>query len=329
MKAHIILLSLLFLLPAGLLRAQDIKGSKDHPLLSRYPGSYISYYEEVKYREYNFASGPVTGYRQIKESRIIPAQLHRLTYFIDKSVEELSIGEIYQDYVQALKKAKIDILSQGLFPQRNVNKEVGGMTWIGLALGNNPFPGNTAANDMFRGTSSSGGSFAIVGKVQRAEGATYLALYAKRFSKNRVICHLDVIEAKEAETGLVTADAAYLSREIEQYGKVALYGIYFDFDKAIVKEESKAALEEIAKLLKSKSDLNLYVVGHTDMKGELVYNLKLSEDRAQAVVDKLVEVYGINRSRLEAKGVGPLVPVLSNQAEAGRSQNRRVELVEK
>lgn len=329
MKVYITIVYLLLLLSPSLLEAQDIEGSEDHPLLSRYPGSYISYFEEVKYREYNFASGPVTGYRQIKESRVIAGSLSRLTYFIDKSVEELSIGEVYQDYLQALTKAKIDILSKGLFPQRNVKKEVGGMTWIGLALGNNPFPGNTRANDMFRGTSSSGGSFAIVGKVQRAEGATYLVLYAKRFSKNRVICQLDVIEAKEAETGLVTADAAYLSREIEQYGKVALYGIYFDFDKAIVKEESKAALDEIAKLLRSKSELNLYVVGHTDMKGELEYNLRLSENRAQAVIEKLVEDYGIKRARLEAKGVGPLVPILSNQAEEGRSQNRRVELVEK
>lgn len=315
--------------PIGGLSQVDTEGSVDHPLLTRYPGSYIRSYEAVKYREYSFATGPVTAYRHIEKKETLGGQLTRLTYFIDKSVEEVSVSEVFQDYLLALKKGGLEVLAQGVFPQRNVKKQVGGFSWIGVALGANGFPGTSSGKLMFKGTSTRGGSFAIMAKANRAEGAAYLALYGKRYSQRQVICQVDIIEVKHAETGLVSADADYLSREIDVYGKVALYGIYFDFNKAIVKESSTPALDEIAKLCKQRPNLNLYVVGHTDLKGELAYNLRLSENRALAVVEKLVSEYGISRNRLEAKGVGPLVPVLTNQSEEGRSQNRRVELVEK
>ena len=81
--------------------------------------------------------------------------------------------------------------------------------------------------------------------------------------------------------------------------------------------------------MKSSPDLQLYVVGHTDMTGSLEYNIRLSKERAEAVVERLESTYGISRSRLVAMGVGPLVPVLTNQEEDGRAQNRRVELVQK
>jgi outer membrane protein OmpA-like peptidoglycan-associated protein len=94
-----------------------------------------------------------------------------------------------------------------------------------------------------------------------------------------------------------------------------------------VKPESKPALEEIAKLLKSDAGLKLYVVGHTDNTGVFDANMKLSQDRATAVVNALVSSYGIPVSRLKACGDGPTAPVASNDTEEGRALNRRVELV--
>ena len=110
-------------------------------------------------------------------------------------------------------------------------------------------------------------------------------------------------------------------------GKAAVYGIYFDTGKAEIKPESEPALKEIAKLLQADPKLKLYVVGHTDNSGGLDYNMKLSKDRADAVVKALTGKYGIAASRLSAFGVGPLAPVASNQTEEGRAKNRRVELV--
>jgi outer membrane protein OmpA-like peptidoglycan-associated protein len=69
------------------------------------------------------------------------------------------------------------------------------------------------------------------------------------------------------------------------------------------------------------------VVGHTDNAGALDHNLKLSADRAEAVVKSLIG-RGIAASRLKAAGVGPYCPVASNHTEEGKAKNRRVELVE-
>jgi len=109
---------------------------------------------------------------------------------------------------------------------------------------------------------------------------------------------------------------------------VAIYGIYFDSGKSVVKPESDATLKEIAKLLASDSSLRLWVVGHTDGVGELTANLQLSRARARAVAEALSSRYGVAASRLSADGAGPLAPVATNRTEEGRAKNRRVELVD-
>jgi OOP family OmpA-OmpF porin len=138
---------------------------------------------------------------------------------------------------------------------------------------------------------------------------------------------LNIIE-KEAMKQDVVADAASMAQGISATGKVALYGIYFDFNKADMKPESEPALKEIAKLLQQNSKLKLYVVGHTDNVGDLNSNMKLSLARAEAVVKALVSKYGIEASRLASYGVASLAPVASNKTEEGKAKNRRVELVE-
>jgi len=125
----------------------------------------------------------------------------------------------------------------------------------------------------------------------------------------------------------VVANAESLAGSIRETGKAAVYGIYFDTGKAEIKPESEAALAEIAKLLKADPKLKLYVVGHTDNVGLFGSNIKLSDDRAAAVVKALVGKYGIVSSRLTPFGDGPTAPVASNKSEEGRARNRRVELV--
>ena len=78
---------------------------------------------------------------------------------------------------------------------------------------------------------------------------------------------INIIE-KESMKQDVVADANSMAGSIKETGKVALYGIYFDTGKAILKSESKAALTEISKLLKADPELKLYVVGHTDNVGK-------------------------------------------------------------
>jgi outer membrane protein OmpA-like peptidoglycan-associated protein len=132
---------------------------------------------------------------------------------------------------------------------------------------------------------------------------------------------------KQAMKQDVVADASTMNKSIKESGKATLYGIYFDSGKADVKPESEAALKEIAKLLKDNANLKLYVVGHTDNTGTLEGNMKLSQDRAVAVVNALVSKYSVGAFRLKACGDGPTAPIASNDSEEGRALNRRVELV--
>lgn len=140
-------------------------------------------------------------------------------------------------------------------------------------------------------------------------------------------CDLNILE----ETKMVqevTADAKSMAQDISATGKVAVYGIYFDFDKADIKPESEPAIKEIAKLLQENKGLKLYLVGHTDNVGNIDYNMKLSKARADAVMKELVTKYRVTSERLKAYGVGSLAPVASNRTDDGRAKNRRVELVE-
>lgn len=135
------------------------------------------------------------------------------------------------------------------------------------------------------------------------------------------------IVEKETMKQEVVADAAAMGNDISATGHVPVYGIYFDTGKSEIKPESDAAIAEIAKLLKSKGSLKIYVVGHTDNVGSFDANMKLSKDRAASVVKELSGKYGIAAARLKPYGVASLSPVASNDTADGKAKNRRVELV--
>ena len=106
---------------------------------------------------------------------------------------------------------------------------------------------------------------------------------------------------------------------------MALY-LNFDSDKATLRPDAQPTLAEVQKLLTDSPDLRLAVQGHTDNTSTPAHNQQLSEARAQAVVAALT-AQGIAASRLQAAGFGQTQPRADNATEAGRAQNRRVELV--
>lgn len=111
-------------------------------------------------------------------------------------------------------------------------------------------------------------------------------------------------------------------------GKIITYAITFDIGKANIKTESMTEINRIAQLMKDNGDLKFEVQGHTDNTGTVAGNQKLSEQRAQAIVNKLVEM-GIAANRLSAKGMGQSAPLADNSTDEGRAKNRRVEFVKK
>jgi OOP family OmpA-OmpF porin len=105
--------------------------------------------------------------------------------------------------------------------------------------------------------------------------------------------------------------------------KIALE-IHFEYDSAAIKPSSDLAIQEYADFLKKYTDYSSKIVGHTDSRGSEVYNQKLSEKRAQNVVNALV-TKGVNTKQLSALGQGEKSPVASNMNAEGRAQNRRIE----
>ncbi len=296
---------LIGLLAASATMAGDIEGSKDHPIVTRYPGSTITEYDQKDYDEYDLHvekcvedKNEWTCRNQHLEGRVT-----FIRYELPKGRSSL---EVFRNYQKALQKAGF----QEIF------------TCVDLAeCGAEP---SSAASRMHY--FGSWKNRYLAAKLSRPEGDVYVAANVV-VDSNEGEARLVFVEVKPMESGMVKVNAAALGNDITQTGHTAVYGIYFDSGKADVKPDSEAALSEIARLLQQNSGLKLYVVGHTDNVGDLKSNLDLSRRRAEAVVQVLASKHGIAVSRLIGQGVGPLTPIASNESEAGRARNRRVELV--
>lgn len=279
---------------------------EDHPLISRYPGSTPTSREDAGFREYKV----VTGLNQkgktddeIVQSKRVSGELTRLFY---ENPKQRSPLEIITNYKEALEAAGFQILFEC------------GDTGCGPSWASSRW---TRVNGM-RYVSSQ--MWYLAAKGQAGGGETYVAI-----SIIKLRHQIDVLQQKAMERGLVTVTAEALDKGLAGSGKAVLDGIVFDHDKATIKPESKAALDVIGKFLKDKPNLKVFIVGHTDGTGTFDHNVKLSLQRAQAVVDALVKEHGIAAARLSAHGVGPLSPARTNRSDQGKNQNRRVEMVER
>jgi outer membrane protein OmpA-like peptidoglycan-associated protein len=118
---------------------------------------------------------------------------------------------------------------------------------------------------------------------------------------------------------------AKMTEEIDKKGQLVLYGINFETGTSNLTQKSIAVLEQIVEVMKQRPNLKIEVGGHTDADGDAQANIKLSQDRAQHVVDWLV-AKGVASKKLIAKGYGSSSPIASNKTEEGKAANRRVEL---
>jgi len=300
--------------------AEDVSGSSDHPMVSRYDGSSIIDYDFREFDEYEILLGKVVhasgepDNRKVESSEILEGKVTRISYYLP---EDRSTLEVFRNYEDALKAAGFEILFTCS------KKECGGRPFNHEVV---KYSGGFADN-------YSEQRF-LAAKLARNEGDVYVSLYIVKNTsgggkdRNHIYTQVDVIEVAPMQEAMVTVDADAMAEEIFETGSISIYGILFDFDKADIKPESAATIEEIATLLNNNPDLKLFIVGHTDNKGSLDYNMNLSQKRAGAVVDVLITEHGIETSRLTPKGLGFLAPVDSNKSEEGRAKNRRVELVE-
>ena len=301
--------SIVIVLSFGLLFVAPVSAAKtvktDHPLVTAYAGSSI-YSKAVKqYDEYRVFQG------WDKQNKKYNTQMleGKVTKILYKNPPERSLLELYRNYQRALEKEGVTVLYE--CNQANLECVDG---YVGAHL-RQQFDihaiGNKAGRYLFA-------------RLDLEEQTAYLVLAVGEQSTD-----VHVVEMKKMETGKVALNLTALTESLDRQGFVVVEGIYFDTDKTVLKPTSKPALDEVAKLLKQRPELKLYVIGHTDMQGSLAYNMSSSEGRAQAVVTRLVSEYGIAEAQLEGYGVGPLAPVASNSEDGGRAKNRRVVLVQR
>lgn len=292
---------------------EDTEGSKDHPMISRYEGSYIAEYEHFDYDRMVFPSAVEDG-----ELQTIAAE-GEATKILYVAPEGVSVLQVVRNYQIALQNAGFELVYEAF----------GGLDEIPRSIYRNYGPGNFGIRGRHPMMGNSESYF--LARLPGADGDIFVAghtLYGDRYD-GRATTALQILEEKPLQTGMVQVDisAAAMARDLEEAGRVMIYGIHFDTGEATIQEESASTLAEIAELLDQHPDLNLGVVGHTDATGEVDFNMELSTRRAEAVVDYLTSEHGVDSGRLTARGLGPWAPAASNEDEDGRARNRRVELI--
>jgi outer membrane protein OmpA-like peptidoglycan-associated protein len=302
-------LALLILLscqaPIGALaQTRDVAGSRDFPGIGRFGGSVITGYQV---KDFDAARMQAAAFRDGKpaDARRLEGRVVRIAYRTNPGP---SILEVSRNFETQLAKAGFETL----------------LTCDTDACGGIPFTEAIDALPIPQMWVDGFNYHYYAGRKADGGRETFASVVVSE-NNREIYAQLIVAELGAIENKMV--DAAAMAKGLGETGHIALYGIYFDTDKAVIKPESRPTLEQIAKLLTGQPQLNVFIVGHTDSQGAYEYNMELSKRRAEAIAAELVKSYRIAPARLRTAGVGMLSPVGSNASDSGRALNRRVELV--
>lgn len=305
-----------------LARASDVAGSSDHPAIGRYEGSVITFHETKTYEEISLPYKSLDKGENNKPSAWQVDLAGKLTSLHYEGPGDRSILEVMRNYEAALKAGGFKVR----FFCRNPNecspaRAISTFWKAGKGKVGMPTTWETTVYMLAERDNAEGKvTVGMLGVETRPHGGKPLTPHVA----------VTIVESKPMETGKITVvKAKEIETALARDGRIAIYGIYFDFDKAAIKPESQPQIDQLAALLKDNPKLEVLIVGHTDGKGAFDYNLSLSQRRAKAVSDALVTGHGIAPARLTPAGAGMVSPVASNRSEEGRAKNRRVEIVER
>ncbi len=313
--------------------AQELAGAKDHAAIKRFAGSTIVTYDVKRFDEVDIPTSTFRGYNlQTKKREFTnpPIKAEGLRTRIWYEAAGATSAELFRNYVN-------ELAAQGFTMLYDSTQDAKLGKWNGYLLPYGALDGklNTSRSNFVLYSAATNQARTLSAQRVKDGQTLYVHLTVVQWDKDNVTfkaksgayAALDIVEAGQLQQNMVTVSASEMAKAMASTGRVALYGILFDTGKADMKPESKAALEEIAKLLKAEPSFKLRVVGHTDNQGGLESNIALSKRRAEAVNAALASQHGIAAARLSAFGVADLAPVASNADETGRAKNRRVELV--
>lgn len=322
--------------------AKDAPKGADHPLTGRYQGSNLLAQSVKAFDELTLATGPAEGKpydakRHFSKVETVQGKVTRTIYVSPTGRSSL---EVFANYRDALA-------SSGFEPVFECSKQACGESFPVLKYNWQRKETQVVAEGyehtrlltidaVFDAVED---LRYVLFKKSAPDGDTYAAVYAglnkggsfgsfSSLLSDKVSVLVEIVEPKTMDKRMVTISAEEIGGKLASEGRAVFYNILFDFDKADLKPESAPQLEQMAAYLKANPQTNVFVIGHTDSKGGLEYNLGLSGKRAQAVAKALFAQYGIDAKRLTSRGLGPLAPVATNRTEEGQAKNRRVEMVE-
>lgn len=284
---------------------QDKAGCKDHPLFNRMPNFEIYDCNVVDFDAVDFAKPGLKQWDREKpgDYETIEGKVFSISYKLKDGVTPPpSALQIIRNFQNAAKAAGGTVL--GDFPK--------------------PFAAEIARNmEKFMVDSPGGTSYQRYTNLKFVKGdSEYWVNVAASADYNDY--NLVIVERK---TMAQDVNVNELVDKLNKEGFITLY-VNFDTGQSTIKPDSAKTLDDAATVLKAASTLQILVGGHTDNVGTAAANLKLSEDRAKAVMAVLVQ-RGIAATRLTAQGFGQTQPIADNRTEDGRAKNRRVELVKK
>lgn len=307
--------------PPAFAQAGDVPGASDHPAVGRYEGARISFYETQAYEELRLPFKALEGGEQNDLSAWQVDLAGELTSIRYEGPGNRSILEVLRNYEAALEANGFTIRffcrnAQDCSPARAIS------TFWDAARGQIGMPTTwdttvylLAERDDPEGRLTVG----MLGVETAARGDLPLTPHVA----------VTIVRGQPMETGRIgVVEASEMEQALARDGRIAIYGITFDFDSAAIRPASEPQIAQLATLLANNPQLSVLIVGHTDGQGAFDYNLALSQRRAQSVVDALAGQHGIAPDRMVPAGAGMVAPVATNRTEEGRAQNRRVEIVE-
>jgi OOP family OmpA-OmpF porin len=324
-KPRCLALLLALSLPICVMSA-DLAGSKDPPGVKRYEGSEIIGYRAPKFDEVLLPLGPPTQLAPAAyaKSLRVEGRVSRYTYLAPAG---RSPAELFRNYKTEFQRLDVETLYE---------KGTGERGWFGPTF--DPIAEEDGLKQILAYNEAD--ERVIVGKSKEAQPAYYYLFVTSyrdglipdrlrsAITPGRALAQLIVIAPEQMEQKMTFVSAMEMSKSLAASGHIALYGVYFDTDKDVIRADSQRTLQEIAQLLSNQPTLRIHIVGHTDNQGTAEHNLDLSRRRAVNVVRDLTSKYEISGNRLDSFGAGWYAPVASNDSEDGRSKNRRVELVQ-
>ena len=300
-RTLVALFALFLLNAASSVQAADIA---DHPLIDSISNSTPTEIETAEAQTFNL----ITGIQSIGLQFDSVALVGRVTRIQYKNPNGRTPYSILKKYAKALKRADFEEIYR-------CTDQVCGPSYAGDRW------------TSFNGTIEieKDGAY-VVGRRSGDGGDAYVAVAVASQIHQITIIEADAAPIEQAQEPEAAIDMAPLSDALDQTGRVVVPGIAFE-NGAELKAGSQSGLAAIAQLLADRPNLKVWIVGHTDATGDAAVGLSLSSERAEMVKQALIAGHGIDPSRVEAFGVGPLAPSTSNATEAGRAANRRLEVV--